>query len=64
VADPDRVLSAAQADRDDAAAVLAAHERDCKDPWCCDCVSLAAHLDRATRQLTMLTPTAEPDPLF
>jgi len=28
------------------------------------CRPLAADLDRATRQLAMLTPPAEPDPLF
>ena len=58
---PDYTATTARLDVADAAVI---HAAGCTDPWCCDCRPLAAHLDRATRQLAMLTPTAEPDPLF
>jgi hypothetical protein len=62
---PDPVLSAAQADRDHVAALLAAHKKTCASDGCETCVSLAAHAGRTERQLALLTPPeTETESLF
>lgn len=66
----DTVLAIAERERDHIAALIAGHQRDCRfhypNPSCQDCASLAAHLDRAQRQVELLTPDAgdAPDALF
>lgn len=63
MADAGPVLAAAVAERDHVGQLLAAHEKDCRRPYCqgCDrpcpdCESLRAHLARARTQVDMLTP--------
>jgi hypothetical protein len=63
---PDRILTAAETDRVTAADALEAHQRTCKTPGQdAACLSLAWYLERAEKQIALLTvPDVVEETLF